>query len=60
MIILIVSHNDDIINDGNNDENDDNDDEDDVNVSLALSSPCKDSFHSNSPSLLGWCFRQLA
>ena len=37
MIILIVSHNDDIINDGNNDENDDNDDEDDVNVSSALS-----------------------
>lgn len=31
MIILIVSHNDDIINEGNNDENDDNDDEDDVN-----------------------------
>lgn len=38
MIILIVSHNDDVINDGNNDENDDNEDEDDVNVSLALSS----------------------
>ena len=37
MIILIVSHNDDVINDGNNDENDDNEDEDDVNVSLALS-----------------------
>ena len=37
MIILIVSHNDDVINDGNNDENDDNEDEDDVNVSLSLS-----------------------
>lgn len=51
MTILIVSHNDDIINDGNNDGNDDNednDDEDDVNVSL------------KSPSLLGWFFRQLA
>lgn len=56
MIILILSHNDDIIND----ENDDNDDEDDVNVSLALSFPSKDSFHSNSPSLLGWFFSQLA
>jgi len=60
MIILVVSHNDDIINDVNKDENDDNDDEDDVNVSLALSSPSKDSFHPNPPSLLGWFFRQLA
>lgn len=60
MIIFIVSHNDDIINVCNNDENDDNndnDDEDNVNVSLALSSPSKNSFHSNSPSFLGWFFR---